>query len=354
VQISRRLAPSAVLAVFVASLIGLTPAHAGVDPGLCKQDASSSRAKILPDFGVSACFGGSQLVLRDTKTLVLNVSRSGDVGAPSRDEGDLGLAADVERLHAKGNPNIFLPDDTLFFPVGSGAGTVGIRSSSDNGFYAIATTIADFFPGGPNALVGAVTTFTTEVNDDFDQYQTCLTGKNWFAQLGCRALLIRNLNFAVARGTFNAVVGVSEGTVAAALGAILSADTWSNWVAANVADTDASLHESGTIHIAAVSAPTTAATQAPPATTTSTSHAPPASTISTVPSTTSTGPAESSSAPTCAAFQAMSVSQREQAIVVMQAAHHDTTGAVVAYGSVELFCHVYPDQTIDGVYNGSL
>ena len=54
---------------------------------------------------------------------------------------------------------------------------VGIRGSSDNGFYAIATTIASFFPGKPNAIVGAFTAFVAEINNDFNQYHACLAAK---------------------------------------------------------------------------------------------------------------------------------------------------------------------------------
>jgi hypothetical protein len=46
--------------------------------------------------------------------------------------------------------------------------------------------------------------------------------------------------------------------------------------------------------------------------------------------------------------------QKEQAIERMQAEHHDPTSMVVARGSVELFCRVYPDHRIDGVYDGNL
>ena len=230
----------------------------GLDPGLCH--ATTGRASIPSNFGVDACFDGAHLTLRNSITLALDASKSGDVANPSRRESDYGLAADAERLKSN-DPTIFLPGDELVFPVGSGAGTVGIRGSSDNGFYAIATTIADFFPGKPNAIVGVFTGFVSEINDDFTQYHTCLAGKNWFAQLGCRALLVRNVTFAAGRG-------VVSGGAKSALGAILSGYTWSKWVSANVADAGASLHQSGLIRIAAASR-SPGGTAPPPSTTTS-------------------------------------------------------------------------------------
>jgi hypothetical protein len=348
-----RLSYKSTLAGTAAAVLGLAVVGSaqgkGVDPGLCKQDASTPRATILPDFGASACFGGSQLVLKDATNLVLEVSRSGDVRAPSRNEGDSGLAADATRLKSHGDPNIFLPDDKLFFPVGPGAGSVGIRGSSENGFYAIATTIADFFPGKTSGIVSAFTTFTTKVNDDFDNYRTCLNGKNWFAQLGCRVTLIGDLDRTVAEGTLNGGLAVAKGVATGVVGAILSASTWSKWVSATVADAKASLHESGTIKFAAALAKPV---QPPP---TSTAQPPPPTTSQpTAPPSTSTSPAESGSAPTCTEFEQMDGQLKIQAIQQMQAQHHDTTGFRLALVSVAAFCSVYPEHTIDGVYNGGL
>jgi hypothetical protein len=243
--VPRRLARTAAAVVALALALSVTARAGGLDPGLCH--SVSARADIPSNFGVDACFDGSKLTLRNSITLVLNASKTGDVGNPTRRESDYGLAADAERLKSS-DPDVFLPGDELIYPVGAAAGTVGIRSSTDNGFYAIATTIADFFPGKPNAIVGAFTAFVSEIDDDFTQYQTCLVGKNWFAQLGCRALLIRNVTFAAGRG-------VLSGGAKAALAAILSAGTWSKWVSADTSDVAASLHESGLIRIAAAATP---------------------------------------------------------------------------------------------------
>lgn len=231
---------TAITAVVLGLVLSATARAGGLDPGLCHP--VSGRADIPSNFGVDACFDGSKLTLRNSITLVLNASKTGDVGNPARRESDYGLAADAERLKSS-DPDVFLPGDELVYPVGSGAGTVGIRGSSDNGFYAIATTIADFFPGKPNAIVGAFTAFVSEIDDDFTHYHTCLAGKNWFAQLGCRALLVRNVTFAAGRG-------VLSGAAKAALGTILSAVTWSKWVSATTSAAATSLHESGLIHIA--------------------------------------------------------------------------------------------------------
>jgi hypothetical protein len=243
--VPRRLARTAIAAVALTLVLSVTARAGGLDPGLCHP--VSARADIPSNFGVDACFDGSKLTLRNSITLVLNASETGAVGNPTRRESDYGLAADAERLKSS-DPDVFLPGDELIYPVGARAGTVGIRSSTDNGFYAIATTIADFFPGKPNAIVGAFTAFVSEIDDDFTRYHMCLVGKNWFAQLGCRALLVRNVTFAAGRG-------VVSGGAKDALATILSAATWSKWVSANVADLAASLHESGLIRIAPAATP---------------------------------------------------------------------------------------------------
>jgi hypothetical protein len=152
-------------------------------------------------------------------------------------------------------PGVFLPGDTLVYPVGSGAGTLVIRSSNDNGFYAMATTIADFFPGKPAAWVNAFTGLVAELNADYAEYRSCIAGKNWLEQLGCDAVRTRNVGFAVARA---GVTGFSTNLIED----ILSPVTWGKWVSATVKDSKASLTESGVIHIAA--APTAPSKPKPP------------------------------------------------------------------------------------------
>jgi hypothetical protein len=222
------------------SLLAAT-ANAGPDAGLCHM--VHGRAAIPGNFGTDACFDGSHLVLRNQLALVLSASKSGDVGNPKRQEGDLGLAADAERLHSH-DPGILLPGDKLTYPVGSGAGTVKIRGSQDNGFYAIATTIADFFPGKPAAWVNAFTGLVAELNDDYAKYQKCIVGKNWIGQLGCDAIRTRDVNFAVARA---GVTGFSRPLIQA----ILAPVTWGKWFDATVRDSKASLSQSGLIRISA-------------------------------------------------------------------------------------------------------
>ncbi len=308
-------------------------AQAGVDPTLCH--STTARANIPANFAVNACFDGSHLTLEDSTNYVLEVATAGDVGRPQRKEIDYGLAADAERLHASGNPGIFLPGDTLIFPVGSGAGTVALTHAPDNGFYAIATTIAGFFPGKPAAVVGAFTGLVAELDDDYFEYAKCVVGKNWLGQLGCQAQRSWNVTYAVGRAVVN---GTASGIVAA----VLAPSEWAKWFQATVEQASPLISAAKVITIAAAlpngqppSAPTSRTSRG--ATTTSSSV-----------------PALTSGVPTCTHWLQLPRPTRLAAVARMQAAHHDRYPLLVAYGSVRLFCAVYPDHTIDGVYDGNL
>jgi hypothetical protein len=267
--VSGRLSFLLVVAAIGSGLVA-SDASAGLDPGLCH--STRSRAAIPTDFGVDACFDGTDAVLRNQLTLVLDASKTGDVGNPKRQESDIGLAADAVRRLSK-DPDIFLPGDELTYPVGPGAGTLQIRGSSDNGSYAIATTIADFFPGKPAAWVNSFTTLVAELDDDYAKYQKCIAGKNWIGQLGCDAVRTRDVGFAVGRAG-------ASGFSTDLIEAILAPATWAKWADASVKDSKTSLTASGLIRIAAAPAnpprpPPSAKPKPQPAPSTSTSQPPP-------------------------------------------------------------------------------
>ncbi len=201
--------------------IGLSgpSADAGPAPGLCQMQ--TDRGKIPSGFAIEACFDGKTVTLRNDLEVALSVETRGDVGRPSRSESDHGLAAEATRLQSE-DSNILLPGDTLRFPVGAGKAALGVGTSNSAGFYALATTADNFIPGRPSAVIGSFTSFMHEVDGDFSQYENCLAGKNWIGQLGCKALLTRNLTYAVGRGT---VKGAASGLV----GTLLAAATFARW-----------------------------------------------------------------------------------------------------------------------------
>jgi len=201
---------------------------------------NTTRGSIPASFAVEACFDGSKLTLRNNISLALTVLTKGDVGKPSRTESDYGLAALATRAQSH-DPNLFLPGDQLRFPIGSRAASARLAGSS-GGFYALATTVADFIPGKPSAVIGAFTGLIDELSTDMTQYKGCLVGKNWLGQLGCRTLLARNVSFAVGRAGLN--IGAS-----AIVGTILSAATFTAWADTQPSQIKAILH-SGLIQLA--------------------------------------------------------------------------------------------------------
>jgi hypothetical protein len=228
-------------AIGVAGLIAATsPAVAGPAPGLCQM--TTARGAIPSSFAVEACFDGAKLTLRNDIDVALGVVSKGDVGTPTRTKSDFGLAALATRLHSH-DPNLLLPGDRLRFPIGTHAASARLVGSSAS-FYALATTIADFIPGKPNAVIAAFTTLVNELSADMAQYKNCLIGKNWLGQLGCETLRDRNVSFAIGRAGLSASAKTIVGT-------ILSAATFSAWANAQPGQIKAILH-SGSIRLSAV------------------------------------------------------------------------------------------------------
>lgn len=231
-------------------------ANAGVDPGLCGGHSTAGRVNIPANFYVDACFTGSALKLRNNLSVLLSFDSGGSVGKSSRTSSDFGLAALAERASTD-DPDVFLPGDTLTFPVGSGSGKLALGTSSDEGFYDVMNLLQPIIPAPTQQVASAVAGFVHEVDDDFAQYQTCITGKNFVQQLGCKTLLVRNTTFAVTRGTVDGGVAVLKSLSGKILGVLLSAQAQASFIEHNVKDTGSLLHGSGVITISAAGSAST-------------------------------------------------------------------------------------------------
>jgi hypothetical protein len=225
---------------------------------------NTSRGAIPTNFGIEACTDAKNVYLHNNLTAALTVKVSGNVGPAKRSESDFGLAADATRLNST-DPWLLLPGDTLRIPIGPGAASFRVYDSPSAGFYALALTLQTFIPGSGPAVIGAFTALVSELNSDFGQYEGCLAGKNWLEQLGCDALLTRNVDFAFTRAAVSAIA-------TGALSAILAGATFTKWLGAQVPNVEAVLG-SGTIVIAA--APQVVPTTTTAASTTSTTSPPP-------------------------------------------------------------------------------
>lgn len=309
----------------------LVPAAASAGPagGLCRMD--TARGEIPASFAVDGCFDGKRLVLRNTLSLALTPLRSGDVSASTTESTDFGLAALATRSVA-GDEVIFLPGDKLTFPIGAGVAKVGLKGSKHGGFFALATTLATFFPFKTGAAYESFTTMVTELGDVLEQYRTCLDGKNWLAQLGCRALFVRNVEFALTRA---AVSGLAKG----ALEAVLSGVTFTKWADAQVPEVRKVLG-SETIKLSARPVAPDAAPQPDPA------PAPPAD----------GGGADSNATedgfPSCNAFNQLPAAEADAVLRRLAAAHDDSSSPSLLRFSVKLFCRLNAGRSIAGVYSG--
>jgi hypothetical protein len=254
----------------LAVAFGATAADAkGLNTGLCH--SAPARVSIPGNFAVDACFDGSHLVLKNTTTLVLDAFPSGSLGTPTVQEGDQSIGASATRAYTAGDSHIFLPGDTLTFPVSSGSGSVQLRIAPgfDNRFYFFATSIDQWMPFKSTAVVDAVTGFVDELNSDFSQYATCMSSNGWLGQIGCKALLARNVTYAAGRFSVKSAIAFGPATI----GLIVSAATWSKWVYDDVGNLGAVLERENSylLNVAATSP------SSPTSSTSSSSSPPPAS-----------------------------------------------------------------------------
>ncbi len=94
----------------LASLVPASPARAVPAPGLCAMD--TSRGAVPGNFPIDACINNSEIVLRDTLPVPLNLSLMGSSGKTVDIPTDLGVAADLTRF-AYHNSLLMLPGDIM-------------------------------------------------------------------------------------------------------------------------------------------------------------------------------------------------------------------------------------------------
>lgn len=277
--------------MLIACFVGVMPsidasiAVGAPAPSLCSMN--TARGSIPEAFPVGACVDGNTLWLRNTTSLALSVSTEGSVGTPINSPSDFGPAASITRL-AVIDPFLLLPGDTMQIPYGSGQVGFRMHTTSATDIYALANALTAFLPGkaGDYAAYAAL---LAEVDTDFYNYHSCLSGKNWVGQIGCTTGFDWDIGVAVSR----AAISVGAATI---VGVLLSARTFSEWVEANVTDTGLVAHAPSLILSAgsAAPAPTTSPTTAPnPPPTSPASNPAPTSAPTTSPPSTSpptTGP----------------------------------------------------------------
>lgn len=250
-SLSRRLARAlAIIGLLAAGSVvsGMGPARSAPAPGLCAMD--TTRGQVPANFAIDACLNSSRLVLHNTLLVPVNLSLSGDTGQRTHVSINYSIPAELTRA-AYTDPLLLLPGDIMLIPLGSGTANISIAGTEGGGFYALATALSAFIPAGMiKAAWGPITTMINELNSDFGKYANCLVGKNWLGQLGCRALLVRNVTFAVGRAV---VSTVATGVVSL----LLKTATFLKWAAAQPSAIGKIIHGNRTITAAALHKPST-------------------------------------------------------------------------------------------------
>lgn len=234
------------LTVCVLSLVAAVASPAAVARpalGLCSM--TTSRGSVPGDFAIDACIDSSFIWLRNNLQVPIDIATSGSAATPVSVYRDHGIVSKLTRAKYP-SPLLLLPGDEIKIPFGSGGATASLADTRPGGFYALATTAADFLPAGKIVQAfSAVTDMLTELNDDNAQYANCIAHANIVHRAVCKALWVRNVTFAVARG---ALKGVARGLVAL----FTNAATFLKWAAAQVPDISQLLGSDRTINISPV------------------------------------------------------------------------------------------------------
>lgn len=192
-----------------------TPAYASEDAGMCSEN--HDRVTIPDKFPLDACFDGTTLFIKNGTRIPLSLTFVGNqVETPERYEhGGGGAGSFLMQVIRPGdfgrNPAINAPDfrEGVFPPayyvkvkVGAGEAKVSIAPASTDiqKTYVITEALYKYVPvGGLTGAAKALVDLVDELREVGDQHVKCLDRNNGWGDLGCTALLGRNVAFAFGR-----------------------------------------------------------------------------------------------------------------------------------------------------------
>jgi hypothetical protein len=267
----------ALLLGFIMSLSLLSaPAYAGEDKGLC--DENHARGTIPGNFVLDACFDGQTLFLKNGTQFPVVLTLSGNtVGQPERynrggatasswlmnfvKPGDFGRNPAINAADFR--EGLIPPGYYVKAPTGDGEVKVhlDLAKSDVQKTYAIVEVLYRYLPA--NAGVDAVKTLgelIRELRDVGDQHLACLNRNGTWGDIGCSALLGRNVAFAFGR----AAVGLSGDAVNAVV-SLFDAASWANAAAGDLGNIQKSTRDFTIAAVPAPAAPPRAEPPAPPA-----------------------------------------------------------------------------------------
>jgi hypothetical protein len=278
------LAIGCVTAFSTTDAVAAHSARKGLATGLCPGAQDTSRGGVPKNFIIDACVTNNVVWLRNSTQFAVLVTPTGSASKLSHDQSAVSIASKITRLEYS-QANLLLPGDSGHVPIGAGIATVTVAGAQHISTFWAVTSYVDKILPLPKAVdiskssAESVLDLTDEINDDLWQYSDCVgdAGKSGVKKAACRALLVRNLTFAVGRSAFH--VAISAAKVNSLVGFVEA-----NWdLAKAVPSIAASLSANLTISFSAQRTPPTTTTQ-PPTTRTD----PP--TATTQPPTTTTNP----------------------------------------------------------------
>lgn len=244
---------ASLLVATVLSMLGLAvPAQAGPDTTLCR--SSTTRATIPDTFPLQACFDGNKLVVVNPLGFPVIVSVTGNGVGQAVRVPKLGgtIPSAVLSILGPHTPNLVPPGYQIAVPVGAGEAKVSLSTTPDlTRGYAVIKIIWNYLPVGESAK--AIADLVSELTDVSEQHTNCRNTNNNWGDIGCDALLYRNITFAVARA------GI-QGGVAGSLKTLIDSAAWSN-----AATQDALKARNGVSAFTIKAAPAPQAPKLPPA-----------------------------------------------------------------------------------------
>ena len=208
----------------LATALGVTtaPAFAGEDKGLCNED--HSRGTIPGDFPLDVCFDGKTLFIKNSKDVPASLTIIGnDVKTPERLSQGATPASRVLAFIRPGDFSTAMPqiggpsfrDGTIppkhlvKFPVGNGEFKVkvGKASTETMQYYMIAEALWKYLPGTvTDEVMRVIGELIRELADVGRQNVACHDRNTGWGDLGCSALLGRNVTYAFGRAAVNGLV----------------------------------------------------------------------------------------------------------------------------------------------------
>lgn len=215
------------------------PAVAGEDRGLCNEN--HDRVSIPRSFPLDACFDGGALYIKNGTQFPLVLTFTGsDVGTPERYTKGAGgasrLLVYLQPRQFGRTPVINAPDSRsglippgyyVKAPIGNGEVKVQVNTAGADiqKRYVIAEAIWRFLPTEiATETMKAVAELIRELSDVGDQYVACRDRNNAWGDIGCSALLGRNVTFAFGRAAVN---GLGSGVVKAII-SLFDAASWAD------------------------------------------------------------------------------------------------------------------------------